>query len=237
MSAIEEYVHEVVGRIAPAVPARGRIEADLRTHLAERVAAGASEPEAVARMGPAEEVARAYLDGVELVWARWPRRLGAFLLDVGLGATLLMSLVLVAAYALEPGPEGAPETIELPVGIALGLAAAAVFVLGILYFPVMETLFGQTVGKHVFGTGVAREDGGQIGFGAAILRRIPLLFDFWPFDAAFLFFTRKRQRAFDIVARTVVIEGGRGWRRAWAWTGLAWVAPVLLAIAIQLRVT
>lgn len=234
MSAIEAYVHEVIGRIAPAVPARGRIEADLRTHLAERVAAGAGESEAVGRMGPPEEVARAYLDGVEFEWARWTRRLGAFLLDVALGATLLLALALVATFALAHGSDGEPE-ITLPVAIALWLAAAVVFVLAILYFPVLETLFGQTVGKHVFGIGVAREDGSRVRFGAAVVRRIPILFDFWPVDAVFLFFTQKRQRAFDIVARTVVIESGRGGRRAWAWTALAWIVPVALAVAIGLR--
>lgn len=236
MSAIEAYVHEVVGRISPAVPARGRIEADLRTHLAERVAAGAGEGEAVARMGPAGEVARAYLEATELEWAGWSRRLGAFLLDVALGATLVFSLALVVVYALPRGPGGELGTLEPPIGIAVGFAAAVVFVLGILYFPVLEASFGQTVGKRAFGIGVAREDGSRVGLGAATIRRIPLLFDFWPIDAAFLFFTGKRQRAFDIVARTVVVESGRGARRAWLWTALAWIVPALLALAIALRV-
>lgn len=230
MSTIESYVHDVVARIAP-VPMRARIEADLRTHLEERVAAGEPATEAVARMGDPGDVARAYLEGVELTIARPARRLGAFLLDLGLGMTVLCALALVFAAASVAVPEGDLGNWEqLPIAI---FVAGAVFVLALLYFPLLETVFGQTVGKHVFATVVSRETGERIGFGAAVIRRLPFLFDFWPVDAVFLFFTKKRQRAFDIVARTVVVET-RGGERAWAWTLLTWVPAALLAVAIQL---
>jgi uncharacterized RDD family membrane protein YckC len=229
-SAIEAYVHDVGERIAPTGAGRSRIESDVRSHLAESVAAGASEAQAIARMGPAAEVARAYLEGVELVAAPWTRRLGAFLLDVGLGTTLVSLLVLVAMGAVGPDLEAAP----LPVAIALGLTAAAVAILALLYFPLMEALFGQTVGKRVFGIGVAQEDGSRVGFGPAFVRRIPLAFDFWPIDALFVFFTARRQRAFDMVARTVVIEGSRQRQAAWLWTALPWVATALAAAGLVL---
>jgi uncharacterized RDD family membrane protein YckC len=50
-----------------------------------------------------------------------------------------------------------------------------------------------------------REDGSRIGWGAAILRRLPFFMNFFPIDAAFIFFTARRQRAFDKVAGTLVI--------------------------------
>jgi uncharacterized RDD family membrane protein YckC len=232
MSTIEAYVQQVIGRIAPGVPGRSRIEADLRTHLEERVAAGEPATEAVARMGDPADVARAYLEGVDLALAAPARRLGGFLFDMALGATMVLAVALVFAISSRHSPTGEfpSNWREIPVTISL---VGAAFVLGILYFPVLETVFGQTVGKRVFGTAVAREGGEQIGFGQAVLRRLPLLFDFWPVDAAFLFFTKKRQRAFDIVARTVVIETWGG-ERAWAWTVLAWIPPALLMLAIQL---
>ena len=224
MSTIEAYVQAVVGRIAPGVPGRSRIEADLRAHLEERVAAGEPATEAVARMGNPADVARAYLEGVDLALAPAARRLGGYLFDMALGTTLFFALTLIAAVVIQHSPGGELPAGQLPILLSL---AGAVFVLGLLYFPVLESVFGQTVGKRVFGTAVSRENGERIGFGQAVLRRIPLLFDFWPVDAVFLFFTRKRQRAFDIVARTVVIETG-GARRAWAWTVLVWVPPALL---------
>lgn len=231
MSAIESYVHDVVGRIAPGVPGRGRIEADLRTHLEERVAAGEPVVGAVARMGNPEQVARAYLEGAILRYARWTRRLGAFLFDLALGAAVLLATALVIVMILGVEPEVGPPTLaELPIILPL---AGVVFILVLFYFPVLETAFGQTVGKRLFGIAVARDGGERIGFGAAVVRRLPFLFDFWPLDVAFLFFTKKRQRAFDIVARTVVIEAAGG-ERAWMWTALAWIPPALLVLALQL---
>jgi uncharacterized RDD family membrane protein YckC len=220
MIAIESYVHDVMARI----------EADLLVHLGERVASGVSSEEAVARMGDPADVARGYLEGVALVYASPSRRLGAFLLDMALGMTLLLSLALLATLILEPGAEEPLTMAELPVAVSF---VGAAFVLGLLYFPLLETVFGQTVGKRAFDVTVTREDGRRIGFGAAVIRRLPFLFDFWPVDAAFLYFTKKRQRAFDIVARTVVIDAGPA-ERAWMWVFLGWVPPALLFLALQL---
>jgi uncharacterized RDD family membrane protein YckC len=99
-------------------------------------------------------------------------------------------------------------------------------VLGILYFPVLESLFGQTAGKRVFGTFVARETGERVGFWTAVVRRIPFLFDIWPIDAAFLLFTARRQRAFDLAADTIVIAGGRRIGRPWGMVALLWLLAI-----------
>lgn len=45
-----------------------------------------------------------------------------------------------------------------------------------------------------------------IGYREAFLRRLSFYFDFIVLDALFIPFTAKRQRAFDIIARTVVIQ-------------------------------
>ena len=75
-----------------------------------------------------------------------------------------------------------------------------------LYFPILEGRFGQTLGKRLLGIRVLHESGLPIGFKEAILRRLPFYFDFWPIDGLFVLFTAKKQRAFDIVARTVVVR-------------------------------
>ncbi|HJR54755.1 MAG TPA: hypothetical protein VJ982_13700, partial [Gemmatimonadota bacterium] len=82
-----------------------------------------------------------------------------------------------------------------------------------------------------FGIVVAKETGERAGPGAAIVRRIPFFFDIWPFDAAFLLFTARRQRAFDLAAKTIVIRAeGRRTRRPWVLVALLWAAVLSLGI-------
>lgn len=221
MNAIDRYVDDVMHRIAPGFPGRSRIEVDLRNHLAERVAAGEDPDWAIERMGPPAEVAGGFLESFEPPLAGRGERLGAFLFDVGLGGVAIGALALLAVAGLGPHIER-PE-LPLPLFVALAITATIVFVLVILYFPVLEALFGQTAGKRAFGIFVARDTGERIGLVPAVVRRIPFLFDIWPIDAAFLLFTERRQRAFDFAARTIVIGGGRRIRRAWVVTGLLWV--------------
>jgi uncharacterized RDD family membrane protein YckC len=236
MNAIDRYVEDVMHRIAPGFPGRHRIEADLRSHLTERVAAGEDMPSAVARMGPASDVARGFLESVDPPLATPGERLGSFLFDVGLGVLAIASIVLLVVVALGPHVAFPQSDLPLPLAVALGVCAALAFILGILYFPVLETLFGQTVGKRVFGTFVARDTGERIGFWTAVVRRIPFLFDIWPIDAAFLLFTARRQRAFDLAARTIVIAGGRRIGHPWRVLAMLWIAAAVLgALAVLLE--
>jgi uncharacterized RDD family membrane protein YckC len=226
MNETDRYVEDVMHRIAPGFPGRHRIEADLRSHLAERVAAGTPAADAVARMGPAAEVARGFLESPEPPLASRADRLGGFLFDVGLGALAIASITLFAVVALGPYATTRMSDWPLPLAVALALCAVIVFVLGILYFPVLESLFGQTAGKRVFGTFVARETGERVGFWTAVVRRIPFLFDIWPIDATFLLFTARRQRAFDLAADTIVIAGGRRIGRPWGMVALLWLLAI-----------
>ncbi|HJU86833.1 MAG TPA: RDD family protein, partial [Gemmatimonadota bacterium] len=152
--------------------------------------------------------------------------LGGFLFDVGLGALAITAIILVAVVAIGPYSTTQMSDLPLPLAVALGLVALIVFVLVILYFPVLETLFGQTAGKRAFGTFVARETGERVGFWTAVVRRIPFLFDIWPIDAAFLLFTARRQRAFDLAAHTIVIEGGRRIGSPWGTVALLWLLAI-----------
>jgi uncharacterized RDD family membrane protein YckC len=226
MNEIDRYVEDVMHRIAPGFAGRHRIEADLRSHLAERVAAGSEPSEAVARMGAPADVALGFLESSEPRLASRAARLGGFLFDVGLGALAIAAIILVAVVAIGPYSTTRISDLPLPLAVALGLVALIVFVLVMLYFPVLEALFGQTAGKRVFGTFVARETGERIGFWTAVVRRIPFLFDIWPIDAAFLLFTARRQRAFDLAAHTIVIEGGHRIGRAWGTVALLWFLAI-----------
>jgi hypothetical protein len=59
-----------------------------------------------------------------------------------------------------------------------------------------------------------------------VLRRLPSLFKFALLDALFALFTARRQRAFDIVAGTMVVRAPRPARR-----GRAWAMTVVLVAA------
>jgi uncharacterized RDD family membrane protein YckC len=237
MTPIDRFLQDITHRIAPGMPGVSRLEADLGSHLRQRVEAGEEERAAVARMGDPAEVVAEFLEAARPPIAGPWKRLGAFLFDVGLGAAAFAAVAVPAAWLLgtasqrqplAPGPAVAIETALIGTAILLFLAA-------LLYFPVFEALFGQTAGKRVYGIVVAREGGGRVGLGAALVRRIPFAFDIWPFDAAFLLFTARRQRAFDLVAKTIVFRAeGRHPARPWLLVLLVWMVAAALALLAAL---
>lgn len=72
-----------------------------------------------------------------------------------------------------------------------------------------EAIWGQTIGKHVLGLCVVKEDGERVGWVAAIVRRLPWYVGLFWLDAVFALFTERRQRAFDLAAKTLVIDARR----------------------------
>ena len=230
MTAIERFLQDVTHRIAPGMPGVSRLEADLGSHLRQRVEAGEGEQAAVARMGDPREVVAGFLESAAPPIASPGKRLGAFLFDVGLGASAFAAIAAPTAWLLaetsgDPFAPGIPPA----VGTALIATAILMFLGAFLYFPVFEALFGQTAGKRVFGIVVAFENGERVSLGAALVRRIPFAFDIWPFDAAFLFFTARRQRAFDLVAKTIVFRAeGKHPARPWLLVGIVWMVAVAL---------
>jgi uncharacterized RDD family membrane protein YckC len=207
---IDRYVTLVLRRIPRAAAERARIASDIRTHIQDRVEAGQTPEEAIRLMGPPEELALGYLAQIELPLAPLGRRFGAFLIDLLIGMMVVgPALGLWFGFVLAPlwGVKGAGDLLIwwiFPiVAILVGLSALA---LSVLYFPVLEAVYGQTVGKRVLGLCVTTEQREHIGWGAAILRRLPLFFELFWLDALFALFTRQRQRAFDLVAKTVVVR-------------------------------
>jgi uncharacterized RDD family membrane protein YckC len=221
MSRIEDYVGAVMGHVPRAYAERGQIELDLRSHLLDLVEAGESEEAAVARMGPPEDVARGYLADLPLEYASRLRRSGAFLVDMALGVVVLTPLLLLLHRLLLGAdvPWDPVPTVAVFVFLAaIGLAAP---VMGLLYFLPMEAVYGRTLGKWLLGMCVVRDSGTRMRWGAAFLRRIPFYFDIFWLDAIFALFTQKRQRAFDLVAGTVVVRCDRQARTPRAGAALA----------------
>jgi len=86
------------------------------------------------------------------------------------------------------------------------------FLIFLLYFVILEGMWGATVGKMVMKIKVVREDGSPCGLGPAVIRNILRIIDILPFlyIIGLIFMSRsdKKQRLGDKIAKTVVIKPG-----------------------------
>lgn len=233
MKLVDRYIHDVMANVFAAPDERNRFAADLRAHFAAAEAAGEPPARAIESMGAAADVAAAFNAERQMVYGGFWRRLVAFIGDVGL---LMVCSIPVATLAVLAGT-GLPERIERPDDLmtlaTILLFGCAGFGLVVFYFPLLEWRFGKTLGKHLMGLRAVRENGAPLGLGRAFVRRLSLFFDLLVIDALFIPFTDKKQRALDIVAKTVVArEPGR----EVGWTGYAacLLLPVMGVLALAL---
>lgn len=233
MSSVDRYVQQVMDRVYASVSDQARLEADLRASFEQGLAEGASEAAIRQRLGTPEEVAEAFMADVELEYAGFWERVVAFLADMALFIVACMPVLAVGFLIklLNDGETLAVSGILVIAAIgAIGLLVAGVF---IFYFPVLEHHFGATFGKWLMGLQVRTEAGAKIGLGAAFLRRISMYFEFLVLDALFVPFTEKKQRAFDIVAKTVVVRDPDRPARAGVWfLSLAVFVAAVAAVAL-----
>ncbi len=213
MKPLDRYIDEVMRNVFAAPEDRERLEADLRAHFAEAEAAGEPAGRILEGLGRPHDVAAAFNAERELRYAGFWRRLVAFAGDFGLLLALAVPLVAVAVL-LEAG-RMAPGLATTAVLATLGLGAVGALV---FYFPLLESRFGKTLGKHLLRIRVVRENGSPIGLGQAFVRRLSFYFDMLVIDALFIPFTDRSQRALDVVAKTIVArEPGEpvpGWHYA-----------------------
>jgi uncharacterized RDD family membrane protein YckC len=121
---------------------------------------------------------------------------------------------LLGAPVLPPWPPPTPpDLLQIGVGAALWVAimlvGAALWV-GVILF-LFEWKTGRTPGKMLLGLRTVSEDGTTLAFWQALVRRLPFMFRGWLtlVDVVFIFRRPKHQRAFDIVAGTMVIDDRR----------------------------
>jgi uncharacterized RDD family membrane protein YckC len=209
MDETERYIRDVLRNIPFPLKERDRIEEDLRAHLEAAQAAGDSPRAVISRMGTPVEVAEDLLSQVPLRYAGFWRRLGAFALDLFL-IIVLAAVPAVVAIGLSnlvpPHPVGWGYVLGAAIPLAVFVCAVAAVGVVVLYFAILEGRFGRTLGKRLLKLWVLKETGLPIGYKEAFLRRLSYYFEIMAVDALFIPFTPKRQRAFDIVARTVVIR-------------------------------
>ncbi len=88
-------------------------------------------------------------------------------------------------------------------------------VVALLYFFLSEGLWGATAGKWLLGLTVVREDGADIGLGAAAVRTAARLVDglcFYAVGAVLIWSSGRRQRLGDRLAGTLVVRAREGVR-------------------------
>ena len=102
----------------------------------------------------------------------------------------------------------AGETWYLTSITALGVSLLVLGGLWLLVIlPLLEWRVGRTFGKAALGLRVLAEDGTAPSFAQVIVRRLTLVFSgpLQLFDWGFVFFNARGQRAFDILAKTLVV--------------------------------
>jgi uncharacterized RDD family membrane protein YckC len=202
---IERYLKEITLIIHAPLQERQRIAADLREHFQAALEAGESPEVIIARLGTPEEVAADFMSQMQLSYAHFMERFGAFTIDIIVFSLYWLGIILIARIFTQSTPK-----IGFP-GVSLWELILILSILGglglmVLYFPILEGRFGQTYGKRVMNLRVLRDNGLPIGYKEAILRRLSFFFKIWWLDVLYVLFTEKRQRAFDIVARTIVVR-------------------------------
>ena len=191
----EWYIGAVLAELPAAMPGRDQIATELRAHIDERLSSRMPLAEVLDRLGDPRRLAESYIGAIELVPSPFGRRLLAKVIDL----TVFVALVTALALLGRRFPGMAPYLIGALVLVVLFCT---------LYFVIAEYAWGTTIGKRLLGLYVVRESGTRIGLGQSFVRQFPLFFSFLFIDAAFIPFTERRQRAFEIVSKTRVVYAG-----------------------------
>ncbi|MDP8207747.1 MAG: RDD family protein [Candidatus Electryonea clarkiae] len=223
MSRIDRYIAQVMRNIFASPDDKKNFASDLQAHIDEAMSNGDTEATVLRRMGEPEDIATEFMSDVKLQYANYFERLVAFIIDLSVCFSVTVPLFFIILFSpsifSQPSSIGDllyyltysavhVEKISLSVGHAVVLGAFIISTMGlyILYFPLLEYRFGKTLGKHLMRLRVVREWGAEPGLGYTFIRRFSYFFDIIALDSIFIFFTEKRQRAFDIVAKTVVVR-------------------------------
>jgi uncharacterized RDD family membrane protein YckC len=226
----DEYLGQFERWVGGSKQRKARTRAELEEHLSGAEEAGEFES-AMKRLGDPRSAARDFTSGYELRPSPLPRRFLAALIDMLIFFTLIA--VGMGFGTWESRPSGAFFSGDLsvnlgvfgqPVGRSWYLASISWFgvclvLLGVLWWfvilPLLEWRTGRTAGKAALGLRVIAEDGTAPSFGQVVVRRLTLIFSgpLQLFDWAFVFFNARRQRAFDSLAKTVVVTERESWTR------------------------
>jgi uncharacterized RDD family membrane protein YckC len=199
MTIEQQYLDRVIACLPPTTPLRSQIALELRGLIADRVERGERIEDILRQLGDPQTLAESYLKAVPLVSASFVSRAMARIIDVLMVMVIMLALVFVVAMMI---PSSAFELIPVMALVATALSLLAC----VIYAVVAEYARGQTVGKRLFHLRVVRESGAHISLGQAIVRQLPTLMQFFWIDILFALFTDRRQRAFELLSKTRVVQ-------------------------------
>ena len=197
MTTADDYVNTVLGMMPPTMPQRTQIAAELRSHIAERLAHGHTLDAVLKQLGDPATLADSYLSAEPLVSADVGSRVVAKLLD-GLAVLAVVCPIAWVVSRLLPAGFG-------PIVAILVVLVGGSLLFGV-YTMVAEYRRGQTIGKRLQGIRVVSETGARISLGQAIVRQLSMFLQVYWIDAMFALFTDKSQRAFEMLSKTRVVR-------------------------------
>ena len=194
----QDYVSRVLELLPRATPQREQIAMELRGHIEERVSHGQPLEAVLGQLGDPSHLAESYRSAVPLEPAPHFRRIKAKIVDVAasVGVAAVPSALTLFLVPTE----------TFPMVLAGGLLCAGIGFL--IYTIVAESRNGQTVGKRLNGLLVVSESGAPISAGQSIVRQLPFALSVIWIDALFALFTDRRQRAFELLSKTRVVQTG-----------------------------
>jgi uncharacterized RDD family membrane protein YckC len=198
VTTADDYVNRVLDMMPTGMPSRAQIAAELRSHIAERLAHGHSLDEVLRKLGDPATLADSYLAAEPMVSAPFGERVAAKLTDF----LCVFSVVIpVAVLLARLDPTGFGPLIFICVTAIGGSISFGAYTM------IAEYRQGRTIGKRVRGLRVVTESGARISGGQAIVRQLPMFLQMYWIDVMFALFTEKSQRAFEMLSKTrVVVE-------------------------------
>ena len=193
----EEYVNRVLALLPETLTDRAQIAAELRSHIAERLAHGHAIDAVLRQLGDPTTLADSYLSAEPLVSAPFGSRAIAKIIDA-LGVLIVLCPLAWLLSRLVP-------YYWRPV-LLIGIFSIGGSLLFGIYTMATEYRRGQTLGKRVKGIRVVSETGARISLGQAVVRQLPMLLQVFWIDAMFALFTERSQRAFEMLSKTRVVR-------------------------------
>ena len=193
----DDYVNTVLEMMPTTMAQRAQIAAELRSHIAERLAHGHSLDEVLRQLGDPATLAQSYLSAEPLVSAPFGSRAIAKIVD----ALIVTAVMVPATWYLSAL---VPRDFRPVAAIFIAVVGSAL-VFGV-YTMVSEYRRGHTVGKHLRGLRVVGENGARISMGQAFVRQLPMFLQVFWIDAMFALFTDRSQRAFEMLSKTRVVR-------------------------------
>ncbi|MGH2807916.1 MAG: RDD family protein [Actinomycetota bacterium] len=207
----KSYVDEFERWTTGPAERRTTVRAELEEHLLEAEGAGELES-ALDRLGTPRDAARAFATGYQLRPAPLLRRAVAALVDIAVTAAIFLAGLLVFSQGGSGDSVVRIVSYETraeisAVGFLIGLSAFAWWVVGLT---LCEWRYQRTPGKALMGLRVTSDDGLAPSFWQVVVRRLTLVFSgpLQIIDWVFALFDKRRQRAIEKLARTIVVYDG-----------------------------